>query len=101
MANAMGMNAQVPPGTNPSQQQAYTDAINAMAMQQAAAVAMGQPVPFLQQVQFQGMQAFPVAMTGQPAAAPVDSNQQQVVQEQQEQPQQEQPQQQAAEPQQG
>ena len=39
MAAAMGINVQVPAGTNPSQQQAYNEAMNAMAMQQAAAVA--------------------------------------------------------------
>lgn len=97
MASAMGMNAQVPGAVTPGQQQAYTDALNAMAMQQAVAAA-GQQFPFMQ---FQGMQ-FPVAVAGQPAAAPagtVDTTQQQQAQVQamQEQPQQVQ----ATEPQQG
>ena len=81
MASAMGMGAQIPvAGMNPSQhQQAYTDAMNAMVMQQAAAAAAGgQAFPFLQQMQpnmFQGLQ-FPLAM-GQPAPAPADATQQQ------------------------
>lgn len=94
MAAAMGMNAQIPPGANPSQQQAYADAVNAMAMQQAAAVAVGHPIPFFQNLQFPGIQ-FPLAGTGQPAA-PVDPQQQQ--QQQQHHPQQVQQQQQATEP---
>jgi hypothetical protein len=94
MAAAMGMNLQVPAGTNPSQQQAYNEAMNAMAMQQAAALAGGHPISFFPQV------FAPVAMTGQPAAAaPANANQQQQSQQQQEQPQQSQPQ--STEPQQG
>ena len=94
MAAAMGMNTQIPAGANPSQQQAYNEAMNAMAMQQAAAVAVGHPMSFFPQV------FAPVAMTGQPAAAaPADANQQQQSQQQQEQPQQSQPQ--TTEPQQG
>jgi hypothetical protein len=98
MAAAMGMNVQLPAGTNPSQQQAYNEAMHAIAMQQAAALAGGHPISFFPQV------FAPVAMTSQPAAAaPADANQQQQSQQQQQQ-QQEQPQQsqpQSTEPQQG
>lgn len=93
MANAMamaGMNTQVvPTALNASQQQVYTDAMNAMVMQQAvAAAAGGQAFPFLQQMQpnmFPGLQ-FPVAVSqpamGQPAPADATQQQQQQVQPQ-------------------
>jgi hypothetical protein len=69
MATAMGMNpaAAAAPGSNP--QQAYTDTLNALAMQQAAAAAAGQQFPFIPQMQFQGMQ-FPGMQFAQAPAAP-------------------------------
>lgn len=92
MASAMGLNpaATSSPGTNP--QQAYTDTLNALAMQQAAAAAAGQQFAFIPQIQFQGMQ-FPGMQFAPVPAAPAATGQEQQQLQQQDQQQQQQPQQ--------
>jgi hypothetical protein len=88
MASAMGMNpaATVAPGMTP--QQAYTDTLNALAMQQAAAAAAGQQFAFIPQMQFQGMQFPGMQFAPAPAAPALSGQEQQQLQQQDQQHQQ-------------